>query len=80
MSRKEIWNAERALLCSLAEFRGAIWLRGDRAETAIGLADTPYLALGPTEDDGSVVVMITGEGRKIAALFPAPADEAGGRS
>jgi hypothetical protein len=69
MSEK-LTDAQFALLQDLARFRGAIWLRGERAKTAISMAATKFIALGPDEPDGSVVAQVTAEGREIAVQPP----------
>lgn len=58
-------ESQRELLEKLAGRAGVIWVRGAEAETAIGMARTPYVALGPTETSGAVTAAITAEGRTI---------------
>lgn len=67
MTTFNLTNAQRSLLTMLAPKAGVIFVRGEDAETAISLANTPLVALGPTEASGAVTVLITAEGRAALA-------------
>lgn len=67
MTTFNLTNAQRNLLTMLVPKSGVIFIRGEDAETAISLAKTPLVALGPTEASGAVAVLITAEGRAALA-------------
>lgn len=69
----DLTEAQINLLHSISGYKGPIWLRGERATTAISLCATKLIALGPSEDDGSVTAMITQEGRELVASRLSPA-------
>lgn len=66
---KSLPEDQRNLLSHLNRFAGVIWLRGDHAATALAMADTKLVALGPQTSSGAIAAAITPEGR---ALVPAP--------
>jgi len=77
---EKLTEAQSALLQKLTAWRGVTLLRRDEAETAISMAATAFIALGPNEEDGSVAAMITQEGRDVVAGRLALANQDGGRA
>lgn len=66
MPKRDLTPPERGLLRKLQTV-GIIWLKDAEADIAKGMADTPFIALGPTEPNGNVAALITDAGRTVLA-------------